>query len=50
MVMLLLDTVDFPVAFWGALRAGVVPVPINTLLTHETWSATSWPTAAPRRW
>ena len=33
--MLLLDTVDFPVAFWGALRAGVVPVPINTLLTHE---------------
>ena len=33
--LLLLDTVDFPVAFWGALRAGVVPVPINTLLTHE---------------
>ncbi len=36
LAMLLLDTVDFPVAFWGALRAGVVPVPINTLLTHET--------------
>jgi 4-hydroxybenzoate-CoA ligase len=34
--LLLLDTVDFPIAFWGALRAGVVPVPINTLLTHET--------------
>ena len=33
--LLLLDTVDFPVAFWGAIRAGVVPVPINTLLTHE---------------
>jgi 4-hydroxybenzoate-CoA ligase len=33
--LLLLDTVDFPVAFWGALRAGVVPVPINTLLTPE---------------
>ena len=33
--LLLLDTVDFPLAFWGALRAGVVPVPINTLLTHE---------------
>ena len=31
--LLLLDTVDFPVAFWGAIRAGVVPVPINTLLT-----------------
>ena len=33
--LLLLDTIDFPVAFWGALRAGVVPVPINTLLTHD---------------
>ena len=34
--LLLLDTIDFPIAFWGAIRAGVVPVPINTLLTHET--------------
>src|SRR5579864_1642234 len=34
-VLLLLDTIDFPVAFWGAIRAGVVPVPINTLLTHD---------------
>ena len=33
--LLLLDSIDFPVAFWGALRAGVVPVPINTLLPHE---------------
>ena len=24
--LLLLDTVDFPVAFWGAIKAGVVPV------------------------
>ncbi len=30
--LLLLDSVEFPVAFWGALRAGVVPVPVNTLL------------------
>ncbi|HEY2618534.1 MAG TPA: benzoate-CoA ligase family protein [Acetobacteraceae bacterium] len=36
LALLLLDTVDFPIAFWGAIRAGVVPVPINTLLTHET--------------
>jgi 4-hydroxybenzoate-CoA ligase len=35
-VLLLQDTVDFPIAFWGALRAGVVPVPINTLLTPDT--------------
>src|ERR1700691_1227066 len=34
-VMLMLDTVDFPVVFWGALRAGVVPVPINTLLPAD---------------
>jgi len=33
--LLLLDTCDFPVAFFGCLRAGVVPVPINTLLPAE---------------
>jgi benzoate-CoA ligase len=32
-VLCLLDTVDFPTAFLGAIRAGVVPVPVNTLLT-----------------
>ena len=30
--LLMLDTVDFPAAFWGCLRAGVVAVPVNTLL------------------
>ena len=35
MALIMLDTVEFPVAFWGALRAGVVPVPINTLLPAE---------------
>jgi 4-hydroxybenzoate-CoA ligase len=30
--LVMLDTIDFPIAFWGALRAGVIPVPINTLL------------------
>jgi len=33
--LLMLDTVDFPIAFWGALRAGIVPVPINTLLPAD---------------
>ena len=33
--LLMLDTIDFPVAFWGALRAGIVPVPINTLLPPD---------------
>src|SRR5580658_8419540 len=33
--LVMLDTVDFPIAFWGALRAGVIPVPVNTLLPAE---------------
>jgi benzoate-CoA ligase len=31
-LLLMLDTVDMPVAFLGALYAGIVPVPVNTLL------------------
>lgn len=30
--LLLHDTVDYPVAFWGALRAGQVAIPLNTFL------------------
>ncbi|HEV1999237.1 MAG TPA: AMP-binding protein, partial [Xanthobacteraceae bacterium] len=36
--LLMLDTVDFPVAFWGAIRSGVVPIPLNTLLTSEQYA------------
>ncbi len=36
-MMLCLDTVDFPVVFWGAIRAGVVPVPVNTLLATSVY-------------
>ncbi|HVV40640.1 MAG TPA: benzoate-CoA ligase family protein [Nitrobacter sp.] len=36
--MIMLDTVDFPVVFLGAIRAGVVPVPLNTLLTAEQYA------------
>ncbi|HST74686.1 MAG TPA: benzoate-CoA ligase family protein [Acetobacteraceae bacterium] len=35
LALVMLDTVDFPTAFWGALRAGVVPVPVNTLLPPD---------------
>jgi 4-hydroxybenzoate-CoA ligase len=35
--LLLLDTVEFPVIFLGAIRAGVVPVPLNTLLGAEQY-------------
>jgi len=34
----MLDTVDFPIAFWGAIRAGVVCVPLNTLLNAEQYA------------
>src|ERR1700759_520910 len=36
--LVLLDTVDFPVLFLGAIRAGIVPVPLNTLLTAEQYA------------
>jgi len=36
-LMLMLDTVDFPVVFWGAIRAGMVPVPLNTLLGADQY-------------
>ena len=33
----LLDTVDFPILFWGAIRAGVIPVLLNTRLTADQY-------------
>ncbi len=30
-VLGLLDTIDFPTAFLGAIKAGIVPIPVNTL-------------------
>ena len=32
------DSVDFPVAFLGALYAGIVPVAVNTLLTADDYA------------
>src|SRR5215469_12136480 len=32
-LLCLLDTIDFPTVFLGAIKAGVVPIPVNTLLT-----------------
>src|SRR6516165_9695194 len=37
-ILLSHDTVDYPVAFWGAIRAGIVPIPLNTLLTAEQYA------------
>ena len=36
--LLLFDCVDFPVAFWGSIKAGVIPVALNTLLTTEQYA------------
>ena len=36
--MIMLDTVDFPSVFLGAIRAGIVPVPLNTLLTSDQYA------------
>src|SRR3982074_3464293 len=36
--MIMLDTTDFPIVFLGAIRAGVVPVPLNTLLTSDQYA------------
>src|SRR5512140_590468 len=36
--MIMLDTNDFPAVFLGAMRAGVVPVPLNTLLTSDQYA------------
>ena len=33
----LLDTIDWPTAFLGALKAGVVAVPVNTLMTEDDY-------------
>lgn len=35
--MILLDTIEFPVIFWGSLKAGIIPIPLNTLLTAEDY-------------
>ncbi len=36
--LIMLDTFAMPVAFWGAIKAGIVPVPMNTLLTSQQFS------------
>ena len=37
-LLVMQDTVDMPVAFLGALLAGIVPVPVNTLLTVDDYA------------
>jgi 4-hydroxybenzoate-CoA ligase len=37
--MLVLDQIEFPVIFWGSLKAGVIPIPLNTLLSADIYNA-----------
>src|ERR1700676_28173 len=36
-LLCLLDTIDWPTAFLGAIKAGVVTVPVNTLMTEDDY-------------
>ena len=59
--LLLRESLEFPVCFWGAVRAGLIPVPLNTVLTAADYrhtlgdsraralivDAALWPTVAP---
>jgi benzoate-CoA ligase len=36
-LLALLDTIDFPAAFLGAIKAGIIPVAANTLLTASDY-------------
>jgi len=37
--MLVLDTIEFPVIFWGTIKAGIIPVPLNTMLGTDVYRA-----------
>ena len=37
-MLALYDTVDFPICFLGAIKAGVVPIPVNPTFTPEDFA------------
>jgi 4-hydroxybenzoate-CoA ligase len=37
--ILVFDQIEFPQVFWGALKSGVIPVPLNTLLATDVYDA-----------
>src|SRR5262244_2920661 len=54
LLLLMPDSIDYPVAFWGAVRAGIVAIPLNTLLSPDVYAyvmadsrATAMVAAAP---
>ncbi|PSL18701.1 benzoate-CoA ligase family protein [Shimia abyssi] len=45
--MILRDQIEFPVIFWGAMKAGAIPVPLNTLLSTSVYQAILMDCRAP---
>lgn len=37
-MMCMRDTIDFAAVFWGAIRIGAIPVPVNTLLKGQDYN------------
>jgi len=37
-LLLVLDQIEFPVIFWGGIKAGVIPIPVNTLLAAPVYA------------
>jgi benzoate-CoA ligase len=37
-LMCMTDTIDFPATFLGAIKAGIVPIPVNTRLTEADYA------------
>jgi len=35
--MVLTDTIDFPSVFWGCIKTGLVPIPLNTMLAASDY-------------
>jgi benzoate-CoA ligase len=40
LALCLVDTIDFPTSFLGAIKTGVIPVPVNTLWTASDYAYT----------
>ena len=50
MLICLLDTIDWPTAFLGAIKAGVVAVPVNTLMTEDDYTLHAHRQPRPAAW
>ncbi len=37
--MIVRDQLEFPIVFWGSLKAGAIPVPLNTLLSSSVYES-----------